>query len=337
MAAVARGEKLALVCLKLARGQLAESIGFYTGTLQFQLLSDGPVVRTEESADGPPCRVARQRLALTQASPSFALNSAGIELVSLVGADGGDGGGSEGGDSVADFTPYEPPRDDVFWKIGLALHDLDASVTRLATLGAPGCAEVQGRQFLDIGYLVHVTDPAGFTVELLQTTFEGSAARRAALAAASRGGAWEASPLAQDNDVVMGQITTRITNEAASLEFYQQVLGMKLLAEEPVPDYNFRLFFLAYTDEEPPNAEDLEAVENREWLYQRPYTTLELQLVASGPLRSVGPKEGGLEGIVVQLAECSPVRQRLKGRLKSIGGREFLEDPDGLRIFVEKL
>jgi hypothetical protein len=32
-----------------------------------------------------------------------------------------------------------------------------------------------------------------------------------------------------------------------------------------------------YLDETPPNPENLEAVENREWLWQRPYTTLEIQ------------------------------------------------------------
>lgn len=75
---------------------------------------------------------------------------------------------------------------------------------------------------------------------------------------------------------MIGQITTRITEPTQSLDFYQKVLGMKLLSIQPVKRYNFTLYFLAYTEETPPNA-DLEAVENREWLWQRPYTTLELQ------------------------------------------------------------
>ena len=75
---------------------------------------------------------------------------------------------------------------------------------------------------------------------------------------------------------MIGQITTRITEPTQSLDFYQKVLGMKLLSIQPVKRYNYTLYFLAYTEETPPNA-DLEAAENREWLWQRPYTTLELQ------------------------------------------------------------
>ena len=52
---------------------------------------------------------------------------------------------------------------------------------------------------------------------------------------------------------------------------------MKLLSIQPVKRYNFTLYFLAFTEEDPPILEDLEAVENREWLWQRPYSTLELQ------------------------------------------------------------
>ena len=77
-------------------------------------------------------------------------------------------------------------------------------------------------------------------------------------------------------DFVIGQITTRITDPKRSLEFYQKVLRMKLMSIQPVTPYRFTLYFLAYTEEDPPNS-DLEAVENREWLWQRPYTTLELQ------------------------------------------------------------
>eukprot|EP00122_Pirum_gemmata_P011149 Pgem_evm1s10322 len=55
---------------------------------------------------------------------------------------------------------------------------------------------------------------------------------------------------------------------------------MKLLSIQPVRQYGFVLYFLAYTNESPPKT-DLEAVENREWLWQRPYTVLELQCVNS--------------------------------------------------------
>lgn len=47
---------------------------------------------------------------------------------------------------------------------------------------------------------------------------------------------------------------------------------------EEVEQYGFDLFFLAWTLEEPPLPHNLRAVENREWVYQRPYTTLEIQV-----------------------------------------------------------
>lgn len=56
------------------------------------------------------------------------------------------------------------------------------------------------------------------------------------------------------------------------LAFYVNFLGMKLLAIEEVPAYNFDLYFLAFAtddkEEVPPVSEDLKSPENREWLYQ---------------------------------------------------------------------
>ena len=51
---------------------------------------------------------------------------------------------------------------------------------------------------------------------------------------------------------------------------------MKLLSIQQVEAYGFTLYFLAFTDETPPN-EDLNSIEIREWLWQRPYTTIEHQ------------------------------------------------------------
>ncbi len=51
---------------------------------------------------------------------------------------------------------------------------------------------------------------------------------------------------------------------------------MTLLSKQPVEPYGFTLYFLASCDESPPLS-DLEAVENREWLWQRPYRTHDAQ------------------------------------------------------------
>ena len=48
------------------------------------------------------------------------------------------------------------------------------------------------------------------------------------------------------------------------------------MSTQPVRDRGFPLYLYAWSDEPLPDP-DLEAVENREWLWARPYTLLELQ------------------------------------------------------------
>jgi hypothetical protein len=59
---------------------------------------------------------------------------------------------------------------------------------------------------------------------------------------------------------------------------------MQLLSVQPVDGRDFTLYFLAHAGESPPDP-DLEAVGNRPWLWQRPYTTLELQHVQNSASR----------------------------------------------------
>ena len=65
-------------------------------------------------------------------------------------------------------------------------------------------------------------------------------------------------------------------NINACLDFYHDVFGMRLLSRQIVEPYRFTLYFLASTTDDPPSV-DIDAVDNREWLWQRPCTTLELQ------------------------------------------------------------
>ncbi len=75
----------------------------------------------------------------------------------------------------------------------------------------------------------------------------------------------------------IGQITLRSADIAATLACYKG-LGMQTLSIQPVMDLGFTLYFLAFTDDIPPDP-DLTAITNREWLWKRPYTTLEIQHV----------------------------------------------------------
>ena len=167
---------------------------------------------------------------------------------------------------------------DIYWKIGLQLHDVDSAAVKMGY--APGS------QFKDIGYMRHIQDPAGFPIELLQTTFEANEKDRQSLFGEDDKNKYQQLMKEQFSDrrssitgqqpLIIGQITIRISDDKKSLEFYQDILGMKLISIQDVSDYGFRLFFLVYTTDEPPH-NDLNDVSIREWLWQRRYTQLELQ------------------------------------------------------------
>ncbi len=179
---------------------------------------------------------------------------------------------------------YSHHANDHYWKIGITLPNIDLAY---AQLKAKGINVTEPRQFRDIGYLCHITDPEGFQVELLQHTFEGQ-------------------PRTSDGDEKLplgggariGQITLRTTDIGAELDHYQTHMGMTLLSIQPVPDYDFDLYFLAFTNETSPHA-DLTSVQNREWLWQRSYTLLELQhrLKLGTIITPVAAKKTGFESL----------------------------------------
>eukprot|EP00746_Dinoflagellata_sp_MGD_P045857 gnl/MRDRNA2_/MRDRNA2_212688_c0_seq1.p1 gnl/MRDRNA2_/MRDRNA2_212688_c0~~gnl/MRDRNA2_/MRDRNA2_212688_c0_seq1.p1 ORF type:complete len:342 (+),score=63.62 gnl/MRDRNA2_/MRDRNA2_212688_c0_seq1:164-1189(+) len=329
--------KLAYVSLRIPHSVLQETINFYKNGLQYVSRSPGDESHTD--------RLISVRLVPGLPAAAGSSLSAGVEFLASPTITGGSS-------FQADLKKYQSGRTDVYWKIGLALHDVDASVEAInRTLEAgvlPGVTSVgSASQFFDVGYLVHLQDPAGFSVELLQTTFKDNVERRRALLAESHSLDQEnlnSSPLAQLHGVVQGQITIRISDKEKSLTFYQEVLGMKLLCIETVDQYSFTLFFLGYPaeNENPPNAENLLAVENREWCYQRPYTTLELQYKhgsEGSALRLPEPGESGFQGLVVQVGD-SQLWKRLHehGSFTEDGekGRSYVVDPDGAKIFIEK-
>ena len=183
-------------------------------------------------------------------------------------------------------SPYIHDPLDEYWKIGITLPNVDMAHEQLSRAGI---AVTPPRQFLDIGYMCHLTDPEGFQIELLQHTFEG-----------------QQRTLPGDPDLPLGggaqigQITLRVADLDNALAHYQHSMGMRLLSKQVVANRNFTLYFLAFTDEAPPE-EDLEAVQNRPWLWQRKYTTLELQHL-TGSARRIIPSSGertGFAGLMI--------------------------------------
>ena len=71
----------------------------------------------------------------------------------------------------------------------------------------------QPSQFLDVGYLCHLKDPKGFTIEPLQQTFQRNFVKP------------EEDPrLALGQTAVVGQITTRTTNIEVRAELSSSVI-----------------------------------------------------------------------------------------------------------------
>jgi len=164
-----------------------------------------------------------------------------------------------------------------YWKIGITVPDVDLAAAFLRQMGVQ---VTDPKQFLDIGYMCHFKDPEGFVIELLQHDFKGNRPENAA------------DPRDPFARACIGQITLR-TGDITAEDAFCRRQGMQLLSMQEVAPYGFDLHFYAFTDEVPPNA-DLWSVANREWLWKRPYTTLEFQHVAGAQFAPV-PDYLGLE------------------------------------------
>ncbi|MEO1474153.1 MAG: VOC family protein, partial [Pseudomonadota bacterium] len=158
--------------------------------------------------------------------------------------------------------PYDPQPTDLYWKIALSVPNVELACAQLRAAGVD-CSEPQ--QFRDVGYLAKATDPEGFVIELIDHWFQGD------------------RPDTPIDETLLGggahlSLLTLRTADIASVEREVLSWGMVPLSVQPVDPFGFTLHFYAFTDERPPN-DDLTAIENRPWLYQRPYTVLEIQHV----------------------------------------------------------
>ena len=175
-------------------------------------------------------------------------------------------------------------KSEAYSKTGFFMHDADAAAAFLKTPPPD--------QFFEIAYLTHGEDPLGFFFELLQTTQESNEEERQRLWGEDARGKYPKtisslvssgqldssvkSSLLATQALVFGLITLRVPESEKTLDFYQNVMGMRLLSVMPITQLGFTLYFLGYSDEAPPNTNDLTAFENREWTWQRKITTLEL-------------------------------------------------------------
>lgn len=217
-------------------------------------------------------KIAEHRLRVSNLARSMAFyrNQLAMELVSLE----SDGGrqcatlnyGSEQAslvlieDNVPLAVAVQPNPAEGYWKFSLAVDSVPGAVRALRRMGV-----ATGEPFAvpHVATLCHFTDPDGYCIELVQRSVGALAV-----------------PLPEPGfaDLAPSLLlsTVRVKDPGLSLAFYQQAMGMRLLSRQPVPGRNMTLYFLGHGDAPLPEP-DLEAVANRAWLWQRPYTLLELQ------------------------------------------------------------
>lgn len=230
---------------------------------------------------------------------------------------------------------YEHDEDDLYWKTGIAVPDVNIARERLYF---GGVQVSEPHQFRDIGYLCHLRDPDGYVIELLQHR-----------SAASHIPCEPDPSYALGSAAVIGQVTIRCRNPAVSIPFYRDLLGMKLLSRQSVDIPGFTLYFLGFTDEMPPSG-DVNSVEDRDWLWQRPYTTVELQHVWGTENESMtyrtdedGPL--GFRGITITADDRAELLRRarsftftveapIEGQALSADIPLVLRDPDGTKVSV---
>ena len=156
--------------------------------------------------------------------------------------------------------------DGFFWKIGITVANLDAAADYLRQSGVSISAP---RQFADIGYMAHCTDPAGATIELLQQYPMGG-----------ERDIGDSHSVA--SDAILAHLTLRV-RDLVSAQRWCADQGLVLLSVEALESYGFSLYFYAYQQEAPPQ-DSVVGANHRAWLWQRPYTLLELQhLHGPGP------------------------------------------------------
>jgi catechol 2,3-dioxygenase-like lactoylglutathione lyase family enzyme len=216
---------------------------------------------------------------------------------------------------------YPGPRFDHqegYWKIGFSVPALDAFRRRLVSAGVEVGSPVR---FEDVGYLCHLRDPEGYPIELLEC---GESVERDAVT----------------NRAVLAHVTLRIRDPEASIRFYCEGLGLRLLSRQPIRRHGFTLYFLAATTEASPEA-DLESARNREWLWRRPHTCLELQHFwgekrPRRPYRLFDAEPRGFWGLGFEVRDLErllrDVGEKSIALEEQSSGEVLVRDPDGYLV-----
>lgn len=153
------------------------------------------------------------------------------------------------------LAPYALSPQDSYWKFSIFVDDIQQVYQRLM---AQGHSVSEPYQFGDIGYLAHTLDSENHQIEFIQKSFQGK-------------------PIVNNNTPVLGLLTLRTADPMKSIRLFETVLDMKLLVRMHVErGSGFSLYFLGDKNLTPPSS-DMDALENREWMYQQQHLFIELQ------------------------------------------------------------
>lgn len=219
-------------------------------------------------------------------------------------------------------TAYKLDPLDNYWKYSLFVNDIKRSCKALQhhniNVSEPS-------QFGDIGYLAHTQDPEQHAIELIERTFEQ-----------------HHQPTPKQPEYPLGEkpqlglITLRTRDPIKSIQFYETVCEMQLLVRMYVNrGRGFTLYFLGPNSLTPPNP-DIDALVNREWLYQQATTFIELQHYWGSEweqgftLNKSDDQSGGFHNMVF---ENTLTEEALHRRLQLTGvNQSCIESPDGHKI-----
>ena len=148
--------------------------------------------------------------------------------------------------------------------------------------------------------MTKITDPNGLVIELLQQGFQGH-----------EGPIPEGHPIGAQ--ATLAHITLRVSDIKSAADYFENRLEMRLMSVQPVGAHGFCLYFYAWSRREPLPDPDVKAVANREWLWRRPYTLIELQHLetAAAPVRRADADSCGFDGFTYADDRDEPSRHRL--------------------------
>lgn len=158
---------------------------------------------------------------------------------------------------------YSQKPDDNYWKHSLFIDNIQRVNSKIKEYNIP---IGEPYQFGDIGYLSHTKDIEDHQIEFIQKTFKQNTVPSTPK---------ENYPLLENP--VLGLLTIRTKDPIKSIQFYEDICGMKLHARMYVKRSNgFTLYFLGSPELTPPSL-DIDALENREWMYQQNHLFIEIQ------------------------------------------------------------